>query len=490
MDIRLPTISPLWYQKPSWKANDSGVQFKLTSYPRRHGKDVEDLTMASKTCFTRKGTYFYVFPTRKWAKRAVWDTMAEINGISQPIIDHVFPPQLVKRKNETDLFLELINGSMFFMGGTDNLDFVGQGGQGYTMSEFSLHKEEVTSLLTPIIRQSQAYLHLNGTMRGKNNPLYRIYEQTKNDPKWFSTWLKPADTKLYCWCGPEYDINPELLPLIGKIDPATGRLYANCQGVPYYNIQDDIDAGLMSMTYARQEFLNEAVNAVENSYYGHEIEIMRHEGRYGEIDMTNDPVYTFWDLGTSDDTTIVFAQIVNGKVVVIDYHESSGKQIDYYATILNSRGYQYGGHYAPHDLSRKTLFGDLITRAKEVGIEFRRVPKTNSVLEDIEICRRSMKDLWMDERCEALIVHAESYHEGAGGKPCHNNACKLCNGASHGADALRTLFMARHLGLIEHYLRGGKKIHLPDSVEDTPEEYCDWDNEPSDTGQHPLWGQI
>jgi hypothetical protein len=481
---------PLWYQKPSWAAVDRGVNFKLTSYPRRHGKDIEDLCMAARETFLRKGTYFYVFPTRKWAKRAVWDTMAEINGVSQPIIDHVFPPSLVRRKNETDLFLELINGSMFFMGGTDNLDFVGQGGQGYTMSEFSLHKEEVTSLLTPIIRQSQAYLHLNGTMRGKHNPLYRIYEQTKNDPKWFSTWLKPVDTKLYCWCGPEYNINPELLPLIGKVDPSTGELFANCQGVPYYNIQDDIDAGLISMTFARQEFLNEAVNAVENSYYGFELEILRNEGRYGSIDMTNDPVYTFWDLGTSDCTTIVFAQLIDDKFVVIDYHESSGKQIEFYAGILNSRGYQYAGHYAPHDVSKKMLFGDLVSAAMKVGINFRRVPKTSSVLEDIEVCRRGMKDLWVDERNEALFIHLESYHEGAGGKPCHNNTCKVCNGASHGADAVRTMFMAKHLGLIEHYLTGGKKITLPDTVSDKAEDYANigWDAQPE--GESVFWSGV
>lgn len=486
-NITLPTIMPLWYQMPSWKAVDNGINLKLTSYPRRHGKDIEDLTLAGRECFTRKGSYFYVFPTRKWAKRAIWDTIAEINGVSQPIIDHIFPKDLVARKNETDLFLELINGSMFFMGGTDNLDFVGQGGQGYTMSEFSLHKEEVTSLLAPIIKQSQAYLHLNGTMRGKNNPLYKIYEKTKDDPAWCSRWLRPVDTKLYCWVGPEYNINPELLPLIDEVDPRTGKKYVNCQGVPYYNIQDMIDSGLISMTYARQEFLNEAVNAVENSYYGSEMGLMRGEERIGDIDMTNNPVYTFWDLGTSDETAIIFAQIVHGKFYIIDYHESSGKKIEDYAIILNSRNYRYAGHYAPHDVSKRMLFGDLVTKAKEVGIEFRRVPKTNSVLEDIEECRRRMKDLFIDSRCEDLTTHLENYHQGAGGKPCHNNNCSVCGGASHGADALRTMFMASHLNLIEHYLTGGKKITLPDSVSEQPEEYCeDW-NETSATSLHPLW---
>jgi hypothetical protein len=247
------------------------------------------------------------------------------------------------------------------------------------------------------------------------------------------------------------------------------------------------------MTYARQEFLNEAVNAVENSYYGFELEILRNEGRYGSIDMeVNAPVYTFWDLGVSDETAITFAQIINEKFVVIDYHESSGKQIDFYAGILNSRNYQYAGHYAPHDLSKKTLFGDLISKAKEVGIDFRRVPKTNSVLEDIEECRRRMKDLYIDERCEALITHAENYHEGAGGKPCHNNSCKVCSGASHGADSLRTMFMAKHLGLIEPYLTGGKVIHLPDFVGEA-ENHAEqgWETANAAGGSESLlWGGV
>ena len=127
------------------------------------------------------------------------------------------------------------------------------------------------------------------------------------------------------------------------------------------------------------------------------------------------PVYTFWDLGTSDATSIVFAQIVDKKPYIIDYHESSGKKIEDYAIIINSKNYKYGGHYAPHDVSKRMLFGDLVTKAKEVGIDFRRVPKTKSVLEDIEICRRKMRTLHMDTSCDDLMSHLENYREGTAG---------------------------------------------------------------------------
>lgn len=387
------------------------------------------------------------------------------------MVDALCPKEIVARKNNSDFFIDLVNGSRIKIDGTDNLNFVGQGGAGYVLSEFSLHKEEVTGFLAPILTEGDAWVVFNGTLRGKGNHLWKLLDKNRNSSDWFVDWLTLEDTKTNYWISRDgsLNINPEL---VGQINPLDGR--------PYKNIQDDIDAGLISHTMALQEYLNQATAQVEKSYYGHELEVMHGEGRFGNVDMSNDPVYTFWDLGTSDETCIVFAQIVQNQFRVIDYHESAGKKIEDYATVIHSRGYNYGGHFAPHDVSKKMLFGDLITKARDVGIEFRRVPKTNSVLEDIEICRRSIKDLYLSVRCEDLLVHLENYREGPSGKPVHDEH-------SHGADAIRTMFMAKHHNLIEHYLRGGKKVHLPDSVSEEAEKYCDW-NETDNASSHPLWG--
>ena len=228
---------------------------------------------------------------------------------------------------------------------------------------------------------------------------------------------------------------------------------------------------------ARQEYLNEAISQVENSYYGHELEILKNEDRYGNIQTSSSPVYTFWDLGTSDATAIVFAQIVNGKSIIIDFHESSGKKIEDYAVVVNSKGYKYGGHFAPHDVSKRMLFGDLVSTAKEVGIDFRRVPKTNSVLQDIEICRRKMRDVYIHERCEDLLEHLEHYREGNSGRPVHDQH-------SHAADAFRTMVMGMHLNLVQPYLKLGKEIKLPAMV-GSAEAYTDWNEQVDDN--IPLW---
>ncbi len=465
MKIRIPTIEPRDYQVPFLKAFDAGKQYSVISWHRRAGKDVTSFNALVKRAMQSAGNYYYLFPTRAWAQRALWDNICEWAG-GRKLIDLLCPPEIVRRKNNSDFFLDLINGSRIKIDGTDNLNFVGQGGSGYVLSEFSLHKEEVSGFLAPILTEGSAFVVFNGTLRGKSNHLWRLYENNKDRKDWFTQWYTLEDTKTAYWVGDGVSINPELA---GKINPYDGKKFKN--------IQDDVDSGIISYAMARQEYLNEAVSQVENSYYGHELELLRSEGRFGNY-ATNGTVYTFWDLGTSDATSIVFAQINNGVATIIDYHESTGKKIEDYAVVVNSRNYNYGGHYAPHDVSKRMLFGDLVTRAKEVGIDFRRVPKTNSVLEDIEICRRSLRTLRMHTRCQDLMEHLDSYRESNSGKPVHD-------AHSHGADAFRTMVMAMHLNLVNPYLSPSYSINLPSSVGDA-EDYA-MDNWQEEDNQRPLW---
>jgi hypothetical protein len=468
MKITLPTIQPRDYQLPFMQAFDSGVQYSVMSWHRRAGKDVTSFNAMVKRAIQTAGNYYYLFPTRAWAQRALWDNICEWAG-GKKLVDLLCPSEIVTRKNNSDFFLDLINGSRIKIDGTDNLNFVGQGGSGYVLSEFSLHKEEVSGFLAPILTEGSAFVIFNGTLRGKANHLWRLYDNNKDRKDWFTQWYTLEDTKTAYWVGDGVCINPELA---GQINPYDGK--------EFKNIQDDVDSGIISYAMARQEYLNEAVAQVENSYYGHELELLRNEGRFGNVASSNSPVYTFWDLGTSDATSIVFAQIVDGKPIIIDYHESTGKKIEDYAVVVNSKNYRYGGHFAPHDVSKRMLFGDLVTRAKEVGIDFRRVPKTNSVLEDIEICRRMMRNVYIHERCQDLMEHLDAYREGSSGRPVHD-------AHSHGADAFRTMVMAIHLNLVTAYLSDGYKINLPNRVGEAEGYVCEYTDTNS---KRPLWERI
>lgn len=417
---------------------DQGKKNLLISWPRRHGKDVTTASILSKRAMTRVGSYYYLFPTRKWAERAIWNNIVTINGKGGHLLDLIFPPEIVSYKNNTDMKVGLINGSVINFSGTDNLDFVGQGGYGYALSEFSLHKAEVTGFLAPILDEGNSWIMMNGTMRGKKNQLYQMYESNKHQPDWFCEWLTPEQTKRYAWVGDEMNLNPELLQ---KIDPLTG--------IPYLNVQDRVDSKMISYSLARQEYLNEAVADVANSVYGFEMTKLEDKGNIGVFNPPNEPVYTFWDLGMDDPTAIVFAKIINKQIYIIDFYENTGHDIGHYIEIINSKNYKYAGHFMPHDAKKRnnTVGVNILDFCRtEYNFRAEPIPKTNSVRDDIEIVRRNLPDILIDEKVDTLIDHLKNYQwNPTTGKILHNEH-------SHAADAVRMMFMAYHHGMIKEYL--------------------------------------
>jgi hypothetical protein len=467
----------LWYNLPLWYARSKGIKRQINSIHRRGGKDVNDFAMTVQDAVEYGGVHYYLFPTRVWAEDAIFKEQFEVNGVVKPFWEWAIPKGVKAQKRDKDCcILFPHNGARIQLGGTDDLSFVGRGGKSYTMSEFSLHKENVTGFIAPILRQSDAGFRANGTLRGKNNQLYRMLMANMNSPEWHVQWLRPEDTKCYCWVSDEYSINPELLPLIGEKSPNGGKIF---------NVQDDIDSGMISMALARQEYLNLAESQVEGSYYAHEMNIARGEGRIAEIEARSDRVYTFWDLGgasdKSDETVIVFAVKHEDTWQIIDYYANTGRLLEHYRDVLNSRGYNYAGHYVPHDAKQKKLFGDFITKAEEIGIKVKRVPKSNDVLSDLEICRRMWRNIEIHEpTCREFIGQLEEYHE-KNGRPVHDEA-------SHYADAFRTMCMAEHLNLVHDYLSPLKvKFNLPTSV-GKAEAYVEEAND--DTANAlPLWAR-
>ena len=449
--IRLPQVKPYWYQGRFFEAVSSDVRNILITWPRRHGKDLSMLSACAMRAMQRVGNYYYLFPTRAWAERAIWNNVVEIGNRSGRLLDILIPPAIVEKKNIKDVRIHLKNGSIINFGGTDNLDFVGQGGYLYVLSEFSLHKPEVTDFIAPILREGSALLWMNGTLRGEENKLYKMMEKNRGNPEWYVEHLKPQDTKQYAWVS-ERDgicINPELL---GKLSPYTGR--------PYDNIQDLVDSGVISFSYALQEFMNEPVSTSEQTYYGYECKKLREDGRLlTEAYRPSEPVYTFWDLGgpreDNDQTVIGFAQESNGHIYWIDYYERRGGEISDHLGVLASKPYRYGGHWMPHDAKRASSQTGLDIPSyirKEFGVEFRTIPKTQFMQKDLEITRRAIARWFIDmDRCRRLLWCLENYHRNPKTlKPEHGPE-------SHGADMARYCAMGFHLRMVEPYLIGRDK---------------------------------
>lgn len=186
---------------------------------------------------------------------------------------------------------------------------------------------------------------------------------------------------------------------------------------------------------------------VEGAYYATQMRYLRKQGRITAEVTVNPtlPVFTAWDLGMDDCMAIWFAQIVGREVHLVDYLEDSGEGIEYYADLLNQRGYRYGGHFGPHDLAVRELGTgqSRVDVARQYGIQFDIVPRISNQLEGIQAVRNFLPTCWFaEEAChdgiKALDHYRKEWDERRGvykDKPRHD-------WASHGAKAFETLARA------------------------------------------------
>lgn len=183
---------------------------------------------------------------------------------------------------------------------------------------------------------------------------------------------------------------------------------------------------------------------VEGAIFARELIQARDEKRIGIIPHDPSiPTHTFWDLGVGDATAIWFAQTVASEIRLIDYYEAVGEGLPHYAHLLESKGYNYGKHWAPHDIQVRE-FGSGRSRievARQLGIKFRMVPRAGSgdseaLEERIHASRMVFPRCWFDaERTRAGIKALSGYRRGFNAALDEFKPQPVHDWASHGADA-------------------------------------------------------
>lgn len=179
--------------------------------------------------------------------------------------------------------------------------------------------------------------------------------------------------------------------------------------------------------------------SLEGSYYFDNITEMRKGGRILSIPVERGlPVHTYWDLGQSDCTAILFFQLVRNEWRLIDYHENNHKGFDFYAKMLQEKGYIYGSHTAPHDIQVKEFSGETrFETAARYGIRFRIAPKV-PLQDGIDAVRRKLNLVWVDkERCAKWLEHMQNYRKDWNERIGDWDNTPAKGKANHGADATR-----------------------------------------------------
>lgn len=151
------------------------------------------------------------------------------------------------------------------------------------------------------------------------------------------------------------------------------------------------------------------------------------------------------DLGMNDMMVLVFFQMHNNELRLIDEYHNSGEGIAHYVDRMKERPYRYRNVYLPHDAIVKEL-GTGKSRFSifsKLGVPVRLLPRTRSVPNDIELVRKAIPHMYFDsKKTNYLSVCMENYSKewddrlgGFKDKPFHDEW-------SHPADAIRYMVVA------------------------------------------------
>lgn len=337
------------------------------------------------------------------------------------------PAGMVAGRNETELRVEAINGSAYQIIGTDKIDsIVGTNPVGCVFSEFSLQDPRAWDMLSPILLENGGFACFNLTPRGHNHG-EGLYKMARADPDWYCSLFTVDDTR---------DANGQ--PIISREQIESERRRLISQG------KSDSDAE----TFLQQEYYCSFEGYLEGSYYSDQLRRARAEGRITRIPWrTNEPVFTFWDIGTSksgDTTAIWFGQRYKHLMLFIDYLSDHGKQVGHYAKMLHELPYTYGGHYWPHDGQTRDFGGregeDRRDTGQRLGIRPIHIVPRGDVIDGIDSVRRLFSQCWFDERkCEKGLSALASYHKEWDEDRKEFSQRPYHDWASHGADAFRTM---------------------------------------------------
>jgi phage terminase large subunit len=367
---------------------------------RRAGKtlaSVADLVTRALATGKSAARYAYIAPFYTQAKAIAWDYLKRL---SQDVAERV---------SESELSVELANGSRIRLYGADNPDALrGIYLDGVILDEYGDMRPNVWGeIIRPLLTDRMGWAAFIGTPKGRNH-FTAIYDTARAESGWLCLTLKASETNL-------------ILP--GELDDARRQ---------------------MTPEQFAQEFECEFNVPALGAIYRVELSAARKDERIGMVgyDMRL-PVATAWDLGVGDSTAIWFAQQAGTEVRLIDYYEASGEGLQHYAKVLGAKPYTYGRHIAPHDIEVREL-GTGKSRleiARELGIRFE-VLKASRLEDGINATRMAFNRLWFDEKhCARGLDCLSNYLRDYNDKLGEFKATPVHDWASHGADALRYLIL-------------------------------------------------
>jgi hypothetical protein len=383
--------------------HDRTERWSLIVAHRRCGKTVlciNDLIYKALMDDKEDGRYAYIAPYYSQAKNIAWDYLVRF---SQPVL---------RKANQSELWVELINGARIRLYGADSPDGLrGIFLDSVVLDEYADMKPSIWgAVVRPLLTDRKGSATFIGTPKG-HNAFWEMYQTAASSGDWYVKVLRASQTNILDK---------------GELEDA---------------------AKTMTEDQYLQEFECDFESAILGAYFGKEMRQLTDDGRIREVEYDPlFPVHTAWDLGYSDDTAIWFFQVVHGEIRCLDYHSSNGQPVAFYAGIIQSRekerGYVYGTHWLPHDARAKTLSSNrsvIEQLGDKIPLKSIKITPNLKLQDGIQASRLALTRTWFDHKCadgiECLRQYQREYDEDKKvfrDKPRHD-------WTSHGADAFRYL---------------------------------------------------
>jgi phage terminase large subunit len=322
-DVTIPNLKPRPYQLPVFRYFDDTTKPGLRSvdvWARRGGKDITYMAMTAKAAFQRKGLYVHFLPEFAHARRTIWDGFT---NEGERLIDIAFPPEIRAGMNEQEMRIELANGSVWQLGGSDQYNrWVGGNPVGLVYSEFAIAHPKGWELMRPILKLNGGWAAFISTPRGYNH-LHSMLELAKREPSWRWSVLSAID--------------------MGTMTQA--------------DIDEEVRMG-MPEELARQEYLVDFSAANVGAILGRYMEQADKHGR-----LTLEPVWDMGgadlvvasDIGYRDTAAFWYIQPQPGGFAVVDYDEDTGLDAEEWIERLSQKPWTVDTFYLPHDARAKTF---------------------------------------------------------------------------------------------------------------------------------------
>lgn len=419
--IQVPAFfEPRAYQVPVLRAVDMGYKKIILLWHRRAGKDKTCWAQVVRSCVERPGNYFYIFPTKEEARRALWQN---VDKEGHTLMDMI-PDEIVESKNSQTMVIKFKNKSTIDVVGLDhNPDAIrGVAAAGAVFSEFAYGNPQAYYNLMPSLKEAGGWVIFNSTPAGRNH-YYKLWNAANQSEEWFCS-------ELQCLWPERPNFNP-----FCDFDPDEIWAEAELAGVD----RDETE----------REYGVAFAAGIKGAYYAELCERAHKEGRVGMYPYDSAlPVDTFWDLGHGDDTCIWFRQTSGNAIIFIDFMEIRGVGIHEIVSQLAEKGYNYRHHVIPHDGGHRSLMTNGLSGADILAEALRAYdlpdhvlvnPRTTNKQVGIQKVRERFSRYYFNaNKCSVGFEKIALYHKKWDKhrqvflmEPAHDEN-------SHAADALRT----------------------------------------------------